>query len=309
MNFFVLSCKVCPHGIIIIMKSQHRPTQVHTDTGFVCKVKFNNFPDGDSHCVIENPEHIVGADILIFHQLYPQQNEWIVRLLLLLQTLEKLCVRSITLFAPYMPYSRQDKAYLPGESVSSRALCKVLASSGCSSLYTIDCHLLKGKDIATIEGLTINNILAGDKLIKAAREHSQPKSLIIGPDEGSSYLVNSNTMTKSRNEYSEKNGIIERSINKVYGEIKVSNFSSALIVDDMIVSGSTILSAIDLLSQQGVKSFCVATIHGLFLDDSLNTVSKVCDKVVYTDTIPREGSVPVVDWAFEETKRKIFKLK
>src|SRR5690349_3133636 len=82
---------------------------------FEASVRFNNFADGDTHCLIEDTSRIRGGKILIKHYLYPNQNEQIVRLLLLINTLTDLGAQSVSVFTPYLPYARQDKAHEAGE--------------------------------------------------------------------------------------------------------------------------------------------------------------------------------------------------
>lgn len=295
------------------MHSSHHSTRLYLHRAgrkYESGVKFNNFQDGDSHCLIEDISMIEGSDVLVFHQLYPNQNEWIVRLLLLLNTLQSLGAKSIRVFTPYLPYARQDKAHLPGESISNAILCRLLSNSGCLELYTIDCHFMKGERTSVVEGLRIHNFLVQDVLLAELSKHAGENFEIIGPDAGSSYLSNGKTMRKSREaDYKQHpEGPVQREVATMEdGHLKIDTSRkgvAVVIADDMIATGSTIIKALDLLKKRNVQPLYVLTTHGFFLNNSYEKIAALANKVIYSDTIPRQDSTPVVDTVFEKIKKQ-----
>lgn len=286
----------------------HHPTSLiyirSKDQEYKTTVRFNNFADGDAHCLIEDTSHIIGADVIVRHNLYPNQNEWIVRLLFLVNTLNDLGANSVEVFVPYLPYARQDKSHMPGEAISSSILCRLLLNSGCTTLYTIDCHFMKGKPLTTVEGLKIHNYLIQDSLINELRQETGDKPIrIIGPDAGSAYLAGGETMIKARSAHYEEapDGSIKRDVEILDGtHITIDNDDCLVIADDMVSTGSTMIKALESLKQRGIKNLYVITTHGLFLHESFEKISKLTKRVVYSDTIPRQNSTPVVDDVFDE---------
>lgn len=265
-------------------------------------VKFRNFADGDTHCLVEDTEHIRDAKILIFHYLYPNQNEQIFRLLLLINTLKTLGAEHIEVFTPYLPYARQDKAHFAGESISSVILCQLLRTSGCDTLHTIDCHFMKGKPEALVEGLKINNILVKDLLFERLEALIDGTYHVIGPDAGSAYLSNGTTMKKARAaHYNEtENGTIHRAVETLDSTHLTVMDGSLVVADDMVSTGSTMIKALESLRSRGVDQLFAMTTHGLFLDESFEKIRNHTTAVIYSDTISRDGSVPVVDTIFHK---------
>ena len=265
-------------------------------------VKFSNFTDGDAHCLIDAPENIAGAKIIVKHYLYPSQNEQVFRLLLLLNSLVDLGAEHIEVFTPYLPYARQDKAHLAGEAISNAILCRLLKKSGCAVLHTIDCHFMKGKPFAKLEGLEINNILVKDSLRERLELLTGKDYSIIGPDEGSSYLSNGNTMKKARSEaYVElKSGIIRRDVATLINDSSIISKQVVVVADDMISTGSTMIKALESLHTRGVDKLYTMTTHGLFLDESYEKIHAYAKGVIFSDTITREGAVPVVGTVFDK---------
>lgn len=284
-----------PHPKTILILKQNKEM-------FETSVRFNNFTDGDTHSLIEHTEHIANSNILIRHYLYPNQNEQIVRLLLLINTLNDLGARSIEVFTPYMPYARQDRAHSPGESVSSAILCRLLKNSGCRTLHTIDCHFMKGEPWATRESLKIHNILVKDLLSECLRSSTKNSYSIIGPDAGSAYLTDGVTMKKRRADYYDKseNGSIRRSVATIEGTHLRLKHRTLVISDDMVSTGSTMIRALESLKARGVKELYVMTTHGLFLEDSFDKLQALTAGIIYSDTISRNGAVAVVDTVFNK---------
>ena len=267
-------------------------------------VHFSRFPDGDTHCVVSEPEVLHGCNILIIHSLYPDQNNRIIQLLWLLDTVREYGATKIEVFTPYMPYARQDKRHAPGEAMSAFSLCKVIHDMGCACLYTLDCHFMKGATDTTQNGLRIKSYSMGEQLIAACQgQIGHTDFEIIGPDKGASYLTSSHGskhMHKTRGEYT-PNPEQERyrHVVKMEDSHIELNYKTVLILDDMISTGSTLLKAIDSLHGRGDFTIYVAATHGLFIDDSLTKLTKLTKGIVTSDSIPNPTSISLVDSTLE----------
>jgi ribose-phosphate pyrophosphokinase len=266
---------------------------------------FSMFPDGDLHCVIPKPKLIKGKSVLIVHRLYPDQNQRLVQLLLLVDLLKDLGAHSIEVFCPYLPYSRQDIRHLPGEAVGSSALCRVLALAGCKRLYTLDCHFMRGDEEGIYNGLAIKNIPVSNILVEEAKRLIGNESFhVVGPDQGASLLntqVGDTYMFKERGGYIDIGTITKRSISTLTGDHLSLKHPIAVIVDDIVSTGATMLQAVNNLHNNGVKSIYCAVTHGLFVHDSLKKLEKATSRVITSDSVVRQNAVPLVD----ELARKV----
>lgn len=273
----------------------------HNKRASKIKVSFNDFPDGDTHCLIEDTSHLKGNKVFICHYLYPNQNEQIVRLLFLVSTLRDWGVQSIDLLVPYLPYARQDKAHIKGEAITSKLLCRLLSDSGVTRLHTVDCHFMKGSRQTTVEGLKIKNYLVQKSLLTHLETLTSEPYQIIGPDSGASYLASEGTMKKNRTEHYDKHddGSIHRPLDSLEDKHLNITCSTIVLADDMISTGGTMIRALENLKQRKIQNLYAMTSHGLFLQDSYNKISKLTTAIVYSDTIPGKLAVPVVDDLFE----------
>lgn len=280
--------------------------------------EIKNFPDGDSYIRILEPEKYKGQAVTFFHRLYPNQNDSIAQALLALSVLKRLKC-SVTMVAPYLPYSRQDKKFHEGEAESAKIVCNLLASAGVKKLVTFDCHFLKKEGEFKYGKLTIQNISLSKALIEHAKEKFGQSSSgvagankasdcagtvaqfeVVSPDEGANYLVEGaggKSMKKVRGEYETANkDEAYRTIESMERNFDVDG-KNVLIIDDMISTGGTMVKAAENLKKGGAKKVGCATTHGFFLKDSLSRLRGMCGFVFSSDTIPNEvAEVKIGDW-------------
>lgn len=252
----------------------------------VPNVEIGKFPDGDSHVRIPNLEFYAGQEVLLFHRLYPNQNDNFTELLLVLQTLKEQQAR-VTAVVPYLPYARQDKKTLDGEVQSAHIVCNLLFHAGCQRLITFDCHFLNQEGDAVFGGLAIRNFSMNEALVSYAQKLFSGETFeVAGPDAGSAYLVQKwggKTMKKVRRAY--KDGVVGyRDVESLECDFDMKD-KNILILDDMISTGQTMLSAIAKAKACGAKKVGCATTHGLFLYNTLDKLRKTADFVFSADTI------------------------
>jgi ribose-phosphate pyrophosphokinase len=254
---------------------------------FLPNLEIGKFPDGDSHVRIPDLKKISGSDVVLFHRLYPNQNDGLVELLLILDALKYENAKSITVVSPYFPYARQDKQTLDGEIASAHVVSNILARAGCSKMVTIDCHFLNSEGEFMHGELKMQNLSLGREIIEHAKNYFKGQSFeIVGPDAGAAYLVaeaGGMAMKKVRKAY-EQNKIAYRNIETLDGKLEVKG-KNVLLIDDMISTGTTMITALEKVSAAGASSICCGTIHGLFLYNCLDKIRKFTDCVFATNTI------------------------
>ncbi len=248
--------------------------------------EIGKFPDGDSHVRIPGLAKCRGEQVTLYHRLYPDQNNSLVELFLILETLKQEKAK-VTLVAPYLPYARQDKKKLDGEVASAIAVCNLLSQAGCEKLVTFDCHFLNAAGPALFGNLKIENLSMGKELVVHSKKYFLGEPFeTVAPDAGAGYLVKDQggkAFTKVRKDYDgDKIGYREIETMECDFEIKGKNF---LILDDMISTGNTMLKALETLLEQGAKKVYCAATHGLFLYNSLDKLNKFTEHVFASDTI------------------------
>lgn len=247
-------------------------------------ITIKRFPDGDNY--IKLPDVIDSKQVILFHRLWPEQDSALVQAFLILSTLKKAGVKTTVVF-PYLPYSRQDKIFKEGETLSAEEICRLLDYAGAERLVTFDCHFLKKEGEFGYGGLKIANISMAEKLIAHAKALVNGEPLeIISPDVGTHYMVEQhcgNSMKKVRGQY--RSGTeAYREIESMEGSFEVKD-KNVLIIDDIIGAGGTMLRAVENLKKNGAKRILCAATHGLFLKDSMIKLQEACNSVFVSDSV------------------------
>ena len=270
-------------------------------------VMFSSFPDGDIHCIVENVTDCSNQSVLLFHRLYPNQNSRLIQLFLTIDVMKEHGAKDISVFIPYLPYSRQDKRYIPGEAISADALCRMLSNAGCNTLYVLDCHFMKGPGTQKRGGVTIHNLSVGDQLIAAYKKAiGTDKFDVVGPDAGSSYLTEKHggkNMKKVRGDYKDlkqEGSDSYRDIQSLLDDHIEHANDNVLIIDDMISTGSTIIKATEMLKAKGIKNVACATTHAFFLRGSYATLSQTLDMMIYSDSIEQPNAEVKTEEIFDK---------
>ncbi len=245
-------------------------------------IEIKQFPDGENYVRILEP--VGKGEVRLFHRLYPNQDQLLIQVFLILKTLKEKGAET-TLVAPYLPYARQDKIWKEGEAFSSKYICEMLAWAGVEKLITFDCHFLKKEGEFEYNGLKIRNISLNRRLIEYAKKEFGKGLLVISPDMGANYMVGpgGKSMEKKRGEYIEGNEAY-RKIEEMNVDFEVKG-KEVLIIDDIIAGGGTMIKAIENMKKHGAnKIYCCAT-HGLFLKDSLERIKGMCNGIFTSNTV------------------------
>ncbi|MBA3043843.1 ribose-phosphate diphosphokinase, partial [archaeon] len=153
-------------------------------------------------------------------------------------------------------------------------------------IITVDIHdenVLKWFDISNIN---ISGMLAIGEYLKKLN-----LDIVIAPDDGALQKAkNVADIVGCSYDYLDKKRIDAEHVEMKTKNIDVKNKNVA-IVDDIISTGGTIITAAKNLKKQGAKSVYACCTHGLFAGNSLPKLQSVCDKIVSTDTIENRASI------------------
>ena len=275
------------------------------------------FPDGEVYCRYQ--ESIRGADVFIVQSICGSEregltvNDALVELMLMIHAAKHASAHRIIAVTPWYGYSRQDKKSSPREPISARLVAEALEVAGIDRLVTMDLHAgqTQGFFSKTVDHMTAMPILT--QFVTDRLGEEEDDLVIIAPDAGRVKLVR-NFARKVGAPYAllEKErpaqGVAE--IGKVIGDVQGK---CAVIVDDIIGTGGTLVAAAQTVLDEGAqKVFAVAT-HGLFSGNAFETLeASPLAGIVVTDTVPLRDDAPELITQLtcadilEDTIRRIF---
>ena len=240
-------------------------------------------------------DSVRGRDVYVVHSLHgdSQQsvNDKLVRLLLFLGALRDASAGRITAVIPYLCYARKDRRSKPRDPVSTRYVAGLLESVGANCVVTLDVH----------------NLAAYENAFRIRTEHLEAKKLfaeffrslagddpvaVVSPDVGGVKRAEAfreslerrlgRAATRAFMEKSRSEGVVS-------GEAFVGDVAgrTAIVIDDLISSGTTLRRAIAACRAQGARRILAAASHGLFTAKAADLLTEpALEQLVVTDTVP-----------------------
>ncbi len=253
--------------------------------------EFKVFPDGEQYVRLkeEVDEHVVLV------QSTPTDSDF----LNLLFMLDALRYNEVTAVIPYMGYARQDKEFEKGESISIRALAEVLDPK-VTKLITVDVHDEEIKRF--FDSVEFENVTAFKELAKELKK--KKNQVVVAPDHGA--ITYAETVAKElgcKYDFLDKKRKSETDVEIKTKEIDVEK-KEVILVDDMVSTGGTISTAINVLKNQGAENIKVVITHPVFAMNSIQKIySAGADEIISTDTIEKSiSTVSVADPIIEAIK-------
>ncbi|XGI84384.1 ribose-phosphate diphosphokinase [Halorutilales archaeon Cl-col2-1] len=263
--------------IVAGSESQALAARVAHESGDdLVEVEYERFPDGESLVRvpgIEDSRAVVVAST-------PTDETYIE----LLQTIDACSdAERVDVVMPYMGYARQDKKFEEGEPVTARALGRAV-SDGVDSVTTVNVHEPSVLDWFDAETQNLDAVsVLGEKLEDIVESDSP---IVLSPDAGAIELAESaQSVLGGEVDYLEKTRISGDQVEIQPKELSVEG-REVVIVDDMVATGGTMSTAVELLEEQGAEKVYAACVHPVFAKNAvLRLYSAGVEEVVTTDTL------------------------
>lgn len=242
---------------------------------------WTTFPDGELGVRVDG----VRASATIFSSLRNADDIW--KLSLAADALRGRGAKRVTLIAPYLGYSRQDRRVHPGDSAGGPLLLRQLAAAGITRLVTADLH---GKYLLKPLPLALVSVDPWPLFASALKKRlGRAPVTMCAPDHGAvkRALAVAGRMKCASMAWVEKRRVSGSRIlsgglrGRVLGE-------TAVIVDDILSTGVTIEAAVKALRKAGIKRFWVAVTHAVFSDGAAKRLERAgVERLFVSDTLPK----------------------
>ena len=239
--------------------------------------------------------NVRGRDVFVVHSLFGEPgrsvNDKLCRLLFFLGALRDAAAARVTAVVPYLCYARKDWKSKPRDPVTLRYVASLFEAVGVDRVVTVDVH----------------NVPAFQNAFRCGTDHLEAKTLllrhlqgtladrdvaVVSPDVGGikradrfrdalSRRIGGNVSTAFMDK--------QRSEGVVRGDVLVGPVAGriALLVDDLIGTGTTIRGASRACIAAGAREVHVAATHGLFVAGAAEVVADTAiTRIVVTNTVP-----------------------
>lgn len=251
-------------------------------------VKLQTFSDGEQY--VQFGENLRGKHVYLIQSTNSPGDNWI-RLLLAIDAARGASASEITAIVPYYGYARQDRKARPREPISARVFAMALESLGATRLVTMDLH--NDAIVGFFHTAIVDNLYARRVFVPRFREVfkdviERDDFIVVSPDAGGVARAQSyakRLMKSADLAIIHKEREIPQQVArmKLIGDVKDK---IALIADDMIATGGTLVKAAQMLIDDGAREVYACATHGVLSGDASALLDESpIKKLFITDTI------------------------
>ena len=230
-------------------------------------------------------------DVYIVQPLVPPTQEHLMELLLMIDAARGASAAQITAVIPHFAYARSDKKDASRISLGGRLVADMISTAGAHRVLTMNLHApqVHGFFSVPVDHLTALGVLADH-----FRGTDLTNSVVVSPDLGNakeatqfSRLLGLPVAAGSKQRKSDDKVVIDSIVGDVRGK-------RAIVLDDEIATGGSIVELLDRLADFGVTEAAVACTHGLFAGSAVERLRRhpMVSQVITTDTVPAPEGWP-----------------
>src|SRR5689334_17234655 len=248
------------------------------------EIELETFANGETYC--RYLESIRGADVFLVQTGCEPIDRNMMELLFMIQAAKLASAKRITAVIPLFPYARQDRKAKPREPISARLIADMLQLAGADRVLTMDLHAgqIQGFFTIPVDHMTALPLFArhfrdlglyGDDVVSVSPDAGRAKMAVRFSEMLDADFA---LMHKTRPAHD----VVE--VTEITGRVRGK---TAILGDDVIMTGGTILANVEALKEHGVEDVWVFATHGLFCGSALERFAQSDIRgIVVTDTVP-----------------------
>src|ERR1700709_2054216 len=249
--------------IVVLSGNAHRPLAEAICAALGVPLSHTDIKRFSNDCLwVQLQENCRQRDVYVIQPLVPPTQEHLVELLLMLDAARGASAASITAVIPHYAYARSDKKDASRTPLGGRLVADMLSTAGVDRVMTMTLHApqVHGFFSVPVDQLTALGILADHFLAQDLSD-----AVVVSPDFGNaktatqfSRLLGLNVAAGSKRRLADDPLVIDSIVGDVHGK-------RAIVLDDEIATGGSIVELLDRLADQGCTGAAVACTHGLYV--------------------------------------------
>jgi len=224
--------------------------------------------------------------VFIVQSLAPPVNDNLVELLMMLDIARSASAREVHAIIPYFSFARSDKKDAPRISITARLIADLLHTAGATHVMTMVLH---SPQVHGFFSVPTDPLSSRPVFRRYFQEHDLTHTMVVAPDLGSAKAaalfakdLNIPVAAGNKERISDNNVIISGLVGR-----SVQGFQKAIIYDDEIATGGSVLELSRILIEQGIQEIWLAGTHGVFVHGGLEKLAAIpqITEIVTTDTV------------------------
>ncbi len=252
---------------------------------FLSKALVSRFSEGEIRVQVD--ENVRGKDVFIVQSTCRPANDNFMELLILIDAVRRASADRITAVIPYYGYARQDRKDQPRVPITAKLVANLITEAGANRVLTMDLH---ASQIQGFFDIPVDHLYAINTLCDYFLSKKMKNVVVVSPDVGGIKMARAYAKKLSaglaivdkRRDSPEKTEVMH-----ILGEVEDKK---AILVDDIIATGGSLIEAVEELKRRGVSEVYAAVSHGVLSGNALERIQncKALNEVVITNSIPLE---------------------
>ncbi len=242
---------------LVVVLAGHERFVSGTARDAVTRLAVRRFPNGELQ--VRLPDGIGGRWCVLVGSISPPAGN-VERFTLAAHALRRAGARRLTALLPYLAYARQDRA-APGESLGLAWVGELLRAAGIAEVVCVDVHSAAAADRLS---LPLTSLSPAELLADALPARWREGVTFVAPDEGAVERC----AALARAAGVDRPVVWARKRRTGSGIEHLGLVGSpgarAVVVDDILDTGATLISCCSALRAAGVRELGVVATHGLF---------------------------------------------
>ncbi len=243
------------------------------------------FEFSNENLFVKIDESVRENDVYIFQSFSRPVNTSILELLIIIDAAKRASAGRITAVIPYYAYGRTDKKDQPRVPITSRLIADLITVAGANRVLTIDLH---AGQIQGFFNIPVDELTAMYLLADHFRGKSPGERVVVSPDIGGAKrarnfaeLLNAPLAVVEKR----RAGNLDRAeVMNLIGEVEGK---TAILVDEEINTGSSIVQAAELLQERGAREIYACCTHAVLSGPAVDRLrASPIRELVVTDTVP-----------------------
>ena len=248
----------------------------------VGEMDVKRFMDGEYDVKIA--ESVRGNDVFLIQPTCQPVSENLIQLFIILDALHRASAARVTAVIPYYGYARKEKKSAPRDPISAKLMANIISLAGANRIIALDLH---ADAIQGFFDIPFDHLTAIQILSEHIRHRHHKDIVVVSPDVGGTRRARAVAKILDApfaivDKRRPRDDVTE--VLNVIGDVDGMN---AVVVDDLISTGSTLVGVAHALVENGARTVDVLATHGVFSDGAVARLAGApINQIVVTDSIP-----------------------
>lgn len=235
---------------------------------------------------VQLQETVREKDVFIVQPFYPPPvSDRVLELLLMLDAARLASAKRVTAVIPYYSYSRSDKKDEPRISIAGRLIADLLETAGAQRILTMTLH---SPQVHGFFGVPTDHLSSMPVFVQYLKNQDLSDTTVVTPDIGHAKRgadlareLKLPMAAISKKRVDDATVVVDGVIGEIRGH-------RAILVDDEIAVGTSMVQAIKQLRKHGVSECTLVCTHGIFCGPAIDNLKALPEvkAIITTNTVP-----------------------